>query len=734
LDSARQLNKQTTTQRNATQRNATHLFVCSDTTQPAMGPREIPALSVLCLRGVGNPKCKADDTFAPTKDGKPSSASRLLRSFHNRPVLGSGESMRDYLQREKEAVESLDDENDSIKAKVPTLERIPMKRSLAIGKGSGRRFQANDVDLNHPWVATFLPPTIVDEEEEDDENEDGNDNSSGDDNIPADPQEQTLVAESGSCALDLLQSYIDSLVEMGRMDDNRLGLQFFAEYKTNIELQYRASLPVDDSSSSMESSLAWQQETPPSQPEEAALPAQMLDTPIPKKKKRKRSGGGALSAAKKKKDAEAKVAAEAKRQAAVLAAVPKSHASLSLHNCEVLTETTSNLLTSRILEHIHALDLTGLQTLTDARLLPVLKSAGLQLERLSVKNCRRLTDESIHNVCASCPNLKAIDFGGDYNLRPRTILDALSVKISRRGRGIFTSQALPHLVELHAGGIGPTGGWTDDLMPELFALRGWKALSIGFSPYLTFAGWKEALLSVEHKHKEEQQQEININETGGGEDDVSNNNNKTNNMCQTLQSLGIGFCEQQLVDNAWLGLVGRHLPNLRALDVRGNHHLQTMTSWYDGRATISNINSSNSNNPRVHPKQSLVVLARYSGISSNSVEETKRIYPLAATPLRVVTESEGIGWGILRQEAATPKDQPAMHYLKRLAVAKKEAAAAAATKSNTKSNHPITPDVAITTKSKVVTIVPLEDDADPVGDHAKDKEGSRIAPVAMETN
>ena len=726
-----------------------------------MGPREIPALSVLCLRVVGNPKCKADATFGPTKDGKPSSASRLLRSFHNRPVLGSGETIHDYLQREKEAVGRLengcdndddDKDKDSLpKARVPTLERIPMKRTLAIGKGSGRRFQANDIDLNHPWVAAFLPPTIIVDEGEDDEDdeEDNSNNSNNVDNIPADPSEQNLVAESGSCALDLLQSYVDSLVEMGRMDDNRLGLHFFAEYKTNIELQYQASLPFhEDGSSSSTTETARPQEAAAPLPQAAAaIAAPMLDAPIPKKKKRKRSGGGAVSAAKKKKDAEAKAAAEAKRQAAILAAVPKSRASLSLHNCEVLTETTTNLLTSRVLEHVHALDLTGLQTLTDARLLPILKSAGLQLERLSVKNCRRLTDESIYNVCAFCPNLKAIDFGGDYNLKPSTLLEALSLKVTKRGRGIFTSQALPHLVELHAGGIGPTGGWTNDLLPELFALRGWRALSIGFSPSLTFAGWKEALLSVEHKHKEEQQGEQQYdeegnaihNETGGGGEDAvkihhsnNNTNNNTTNMCQTLQSLGVAFCEQQLVDNAWLGLVGRHLPNLRSLDVRGNHHLQTMTSWYDGRATISNI----SNGVRVHPKQSLVVLARYSGISSNSVEETKRIYPLAATPLKVVTESEGIGWGILRQEGAASKDQPSVHYQKRLAVAKREAAAAAAaaTKRNKKSNLPITSDAAtIATKSsKVVIIVPSEDDADPTA--AKNKEGSGNEPVAMETN
>jgi len=526
------------------------------------------------------------------------------------------------------------------------------------------------------------------------------------------------VAENGSCALDLLQSYADSLVELGRMDDKRLGLGFFAEFKINIELQHKARLAIqqrEQEQQEQELVHVQQQQAHSSNTTTTTTNTNTIHAPIPKKKKRKRSsassGASAAAAAKKKK--EAKILAEANRRAAILAAVPKSKGSLSLHNCEMLRETTHNLLTSRVLEHVQALDLTGLQALKDDTLLLLLQSAGLQLRRLSVKNCRRLTDRTIHNLCEHSPNLVSVDLGGDYNISPRTVVDALSVKILRRGRGVFTTQSLVHLRELHASGIGPAGGWTDDLLPDLFALRGWRALSIGFSPYLTFAGWKAAILSVEQKFGDggdtsggggggDNGHGDNANNNNDNDNDNNNrghdrqegatsnaNTNNNNNMCQTLLSLGIAFCEQQLVDNAWLGLMGRHLPNLRALDIRGNHHVHSITSWYDGRATIelasNNGNSNGNSNHGIRPKQSLVILARYCGISQNSVEETKRIYPMAAggdRALTVVTESNGIGWGILRQQrqhqrqsdASTTTMAPLEHYRKRLAAARAAAA------------------------------------------------------------
>jgi len=51
-------------------------------------------------------------------------------------------------------------------------------------------------------------------------------------------------------------------------------------------------------------------------------------------------------------------------------------------------------------------------------------------------------------------------------------------------------------------------------------------------------------------------------------------------MCQTLQSLAVPFCEQTLVTNAWLGLMGRHLPNLLYVPWmygRGNQQLTSVT-------------------------------------------------------------------------------------------------------------------------------------------------------------
>jgi hypothetical protein len=140
---------------------------------------------------VGGHGCNAEDTFAPSKpntsdaDGKTvaSSASRLLQSF---------------------------DSND---------ENISISRTPATGKGAARRNQANDVDLNHPWIGIW---------------------SSGD------PEKREMLMEFGSSGLDVLQSYIDSLVELGRMDDSKLGLHFFEEWKANVLAKETSSLqPVD---------------------------------------------------------------------------------------------------------------------------------------------------------------------------------------------------------------------------------------------------------------------------------------------------------------------------------------------------------------------------------------------------------------------------------------------------------------------------------------------------------
>jgi hypothetical protein len=55
-------------------------------------------------------------------------------------------------------------------------------------------------------------------------------------------QQRCLILQYANPALNCLQSYYDSLVELGRMDDSRLGLHFFEEWRANVLLE--AGLPL----------------------------------------------------------------------------------------------------------------------------------------------------------------------------------------------------------------------------------------------------------------------------------------------------------------------------------------------------------------------------------------------------------------------------------------------------------------------------------------------------------
>lgn len=83
--------------------------------------------------------------------------------------------------------------------------RPSVARSACVGKDSLRRANANEVDLNHPFIAL-----------------------------------SDMFPEFGNPALDCLQSFIDSLVESGRFDDKRLGLNFWNEWSRNVT----ATVPV----------------------------------------------------------------------------------------------------------------------------------------------------------------------------------------------------------------------------------------------------------------------------------------------------------------------------------------------------------------------------------------------------------------------------------------------------------------------------------------------------------
>jgi hypothetical protein len=478
--------------------------------------REIPELHVLCLRVVGSHSCSAEVTFSKHPDtGEPSLASRLLRSFHER-----GSNIRA-------------EERDEGSSLAPdSLKNLPISPRPCIGPGSARRLNANEVDLNHPIIGCRMPTTDPD----------------------ASIRFQPLIMQYGNPALDVLQSYIDTLVDLGRMDDTRLGIHFFNEWKTNVVLA--ASFNATTAS--------------------APQPTKAVTTTATSKKRR-RSGGRSASAS--------PAPAGPTLPAAAATAVPVlPMGSLSLHNCSIADDTVNAMVESGMGRHLAVLDLSGIRGLTDALVTKILLESP-NMERLSLKNCRKITGSTARQLVA-LPRLQFLDVGGCFNIAAHDVLDAIP--------------NLPLLDELHASGLL----WNDATLSALVKLRDtWKGLSLGFSLEITPTVLRESLLQ----------------------------------LGDSLQSLALPFCET-IVDNALLGLLGRNMPLLQFLDLRGNPSLNTVTGFYDGRASA------------YLPAQALTILARYSGITENSVEETRRVHPLhtAGNLLTIYLDEKGMGAGILR--------------------------------------------------------------------------------------
>jgi hypothetical protein len=256
--------------------------------------------------------------------------------------------------------------------------------------------------------------------------------------------------------------------------------------------------------------------------------------------------------------------------------------SLSLHNCSIAQETVAAFVKANVGPHVAVLDLTGIRGLTDELVIAIVSTTP-NLQRISLKNCRKLTHRVCDQFAKSPANLSCIDFGGCFNI---TALDVLQMIPS-----------IPNLLELHASGLQ----WSDQTLRQLVEIRStWIALSIGFSPALSQAALRETLLP----------------------------------LAPTLEVLALPFCES-VVDNALLGILGRNMPNLRALDLRGNPALNTVTGFYDGRVSANH----SIDGP-------LVILGRYSGLSAQSVEETKRNHPKCN--LAVILDGGGMGAAILR--------------------------------------------------------------------------------------
>jgi hypothetical protein len=241
-------------------------------------------------------------------------------------------------------------------------------------------------------------------------------------------------------------------------------------------------------------------------------------------------------------------------------------------------------------EALGVLDLSGVQGLTDDLLRELLQTCP-NLTRFSLKNGRRLTAPSLETMAKYTTQLTCLDIGGCYNITPQQVLDRLL-------------PFLPNLVELHASGLA----WNDVTLQSLLEDRStWKGLSIGFS-HVTGAG----LRSPDWPQS-------------------------------TLKTLAIPFCDLA-VDNTLLGYLGKSLPLLECLDVRGNSNLSSLTGFFDGRQL--HLASAGEQD---HKMEDFFVLARYSNVTKTSIEETQRIHPLLAANLTVVIDSGGVGEGIRRR-------------------------------------------------------------------------------------
>ncbi|TKA80956.1 SCF E3 ubiquitin ligase complex F-box protein grrA [Cryomyces minteri] len=94
---------------------------------------------------------------------------------------------------------------------------------------------------------------------------------------------------------------------------------------------------------------------------------------------------------------------------------------LTLTNCNKLTDQSLAPLVDGN-RSLLALDVTGLDSLTD-RTLKLVANNCLRLQGLNVTNCRKITDESLEAIAKSCRHLKRLKFNGCSQITDRSILE-----------------------------------------------------------------------------------------------------------------------------------------------------------------------------------------------------------------------------------------------------------------------------------------------------------------------
>jgi len=259
--------------------------------------------------------------------------------------------------------------------------------------------------------------------------------------------------------------------------------------------------------------------------------------------------------------------------------------SLSLHNFAA-----GSILTFGAMERANVgcclgtLDVSGVHGLTDDILTDVICNGSFpRLRRLSVKNCRKLTGKGIASL-SKLTKLTALDLGGCFNIHPNDVVSLVQSHPSTK-KGRFT--------ELYASGLG----WTDVALEEIVDLTegNLRGLGVGFSPYISGPGLSLILPR----------------------------------LASTLDRLAVPFCPG--MDDAAAVALGSTLPNLAVLDIRGCNKVSSLSGIMDQRSEGATAGH-------------LFVLARYSGISNNSLEETMRLYD----GLTCILDGGGVGEGIRR--------------------------------------------------------------------------------------
>ena len=492
--------------------------------------REIAPLRTLALRAVGPPSCNPEITF-----GGPHAAKK-------NKIVDTDDSDKEDTYSNTNETEKKDNNNDNDDDVVDALPDEPtitcrLLRSLRDSEAPQGPYNgivrpnANDVDIAHPWIMSVYPPR-----------EDGNNAplitpdegiegaaaaaTAAESNKDVDTTYEFLAIENNNHAVETLQQYIDALIESGRANDGRMGIHFFREWVYAITGK---------------------------------------EAKIPKKKTKKRK----LSA----------------KTTAVDESLPLG--SLSLHNFS-----TGSIHTFRSMEKANVgsclgtLDISGVHGLTDSILSNIICCGSFpRLQRLSVKNCRKLTGKGIASL-VKLTRLTALDVGGCFNVQPSDVVKLIQSHPSTK-KGNFT--------EIYAGGLG----WTDVALEELVdatsgSLRG---LGVGFSNYISGPGLMLTL----------------------------------SKLSSTLDRLAVPFCLG--MDDAAIFALGSKLPKLAVLDIRGCNNVSSLSKLMEARAGAGVTNH-------------LFVLARYSGISNHSLTETRKLYDVLA--LECILDGKGDGGGIRR--------------------------------------------------------------------------------------